>query len=350
MSDSRPVLVRDPRFREHAPQGSHPECPERLDAIDRALAPLEGELRELEPRPATDEEILRAHSRSHLDELRALEGRDARIDPDTYSSPRSLEVARLAAGSLTEATLAVARGETPSAFAAVRPPGHHAERARAMGFCLLNHVAIAVHALRREAGLERIAIVDWDVHHGNGTQHLFAEDPATLYVSTHQYPFYPGTGALCETGQGKGTGATVNLPLPAGAGDAEYGQLFDELIVPVLLEFRPELILVSAGFDAHARDPLASMNLTTGAFGLFAGRLRAVAEDSCRGRLVLTLEGGYDLDALGSCVAEVARVLVRPQVERTRFPPPSPAGRALVRELVQAHARTWTGLAGSAGA
>ena len=341
MSDARPLLVRHPRFREHAPRGSHPECPERLDAIDLALEPLQGELRGLEPRRATDEEILRSHSRSHLDALRALEGRDARIDADTYSSPRSLEVARLAAGSLGDASLAVARGEAPSAFAALRPPGHHAEQARAMGFCLLNHVAIAAETLRQEAQLERIAIVDWDVHHGNGTQQLFEQDRDVLYISTHQYPFYPGTGALEERGHGKAVGATVNLPLPAGAGDAEYGQVFDELIVPILREFEPELILVSAGFDAHSRDPLGSMNVTTGAFGLFAARLRAVAEEACKGRLVVTLEGGYDLDALGASVAEVAAVLLAPELPQASFPDPSPAGRRLVEKFAQAHGEHW---------
>ena len=348
MSDSRPLLVRHPRFREHAARGSHPECPERLIAIDRALEPLQGELREVELRPATDEEILRSHSRSLLDALRALEGRDARIDPDTYSAPRSLEVARLAAGSLADASLAVARGEAPSAFAALRPPGHHAEQTRAMGFCLLNHVAIAAEALREQARLERIAIVDWDVHHGNGTQQLFEEDRDVLYVSTHQYPFYPGTGALEERGHGKGTGATVNLPLPAGSGDAEYGQLFDELIVPILLEFDPELILVSAGFDAHTRDPLGSMNVSTATFGLFAARLRGVAEETCGGRLVIALEGGYDLEALGASVAQVAGVLLAPELPRDSFPAPSPAGRQLVQRFAQAHGEQWHDLAGAA--
>jgi acetoin utilization deacetylase AcuC-like enzyme len=344
MSDSRPLLVRDHRFRNHVSRGPHPECPERLDAIDRALAPLADGFRDFEPRSASDEEILRAHSRAHLDGLRALEGCDAQIDPDTYSSPRSLEVARLAAGGLLAASLEVARGAAASAFAAVRPPGHHAERERAMGFCLLNHVAIAAHALRDDAGLARIAIVDWDVHHGNGTQQLFYEDPNTLYLSTHQYPFYPGTGAADETGRGKGVGGTVNLPLPAGAGDAEYGQVFDELIVPVLLEFRPDLLLVSAGFDAHEREPLASMNLTTGAYRLFAGRLRAVAEETCSGRLVIALEGGYDLEALGAGVAEVVRVLAAPEVPRGDFPPPSPVGRQIVRNLADAHAGNWASL------
>ncbi len=347
MSDGRPLLVRHPRFREHAPRGSHPECPERLDAIDRALEPLQDELRAIEPRPATDEEVLRSHSRSHLDALSALEGRDARIDPDTYSSPRSLEVARLAAGSLGDAALAVARGEAPSAFAALRPPGHHAGQSRAMGFCLLNHVAIAAEALRQEARLERIAIVDWDVHHGNGTQQLFETERDVLYISTHQYPFYPGTGALEERGLGKALGATVNLPLPAGSGDAEYGQVFDELIVPVLRKFHPELILVSAGFDAHSRDPLGSMNVTTGAFGLFTARVRAVAEEACGGRLVIALEGGYDLDALGASVAEVARVLLAPEVPRASFPSPSPAGGRLVQTFAQAHGAQWQDLGGA---
>jgi acetoin utilization deacetylase AcuC-like enzyme len=298
-------------------------------------------LREAELRPAGDEEILRAHTRAHLDGLLAIAGRSTRIDADTYSSALSLEVARLAAGSLIDASLGVARGGAPSAFAALRPPGHHAESGRAMGFCLLNNVAIAAHALRREAGLERIAIVDWDVHHGNGTQQLFEEDPDTLYVSTHQYPFYPGTGALEEMGLGKAAGSTVNLPLPSGCGDAEYGLVFDQLIVPVLREFRPELILVSAGFDAHERDPLASMKVTTPAYGLFAARLRNVAEETCGGRLVVALEGGYDLEALGASVAEVVTVLLAPRAPTGDFPLPTPTGRKLVARLRQAHASNW---------
>jgi acetoin utilization deacetylase AcuC-like enzyme len=349
--DSRPLVIRDRRFREHRSRSVHPERPERLDAVDAALAPLADRIRDIEPRAATPDEILRVHSREHLDRLRSIEGAEAQIDADTYAAPRSLEVARLAAGSAIDLALAVARREAPSGFALVRPPGHHAEPSTAMGFCLLNNVAIAAEALRAQAGVERIAIVDWDVHHGNGTQRRFEADGNVLFLSTHQFPLYPGTGAVCETGQGAGAGTTLNLPLPAGCGDDEYEAVFDAVLVPVLREFRPEIVLVSAGFDAHADDPLASMEVTTEGFRALAARVRDVAEDLCGGRLVLTLEGGYDLDALGASVAAVTEVLA---VSRDSIPlsptekrPESRAER-LAAAFREVHSRHWQAL-GSPG-
>ncbi len=341
MSDPRPLLIRDPRFREHATSGGHPERPERLDAIDRALEPLAGRVIDEVPRPATDAEICRVHSTEHLALLCKLEGQAAQIDPDTYSSPRSLEVARLAAGSITELALRVARGAAQRGFALIRPPGHHAEHARPMGFCLINNVAVAAQALRDEAGVERIAIVDWDVHHGNGTQHLFESEQDVLFLSLHQYPFYPGSGALQEQGHAAGEGSTVNLPLPAGCGDAEYGAAFQHIVAPVLRKFRPQILLVSAGFDAHARDPLASMQVSARGFRAFAATLRALADEICEGRLVLALEGGYDLDALGESVAEVVGVLCEKQAPSIDFPPPSALGRSLVDQFRAAHAQHW---------
>jgi acetoin utilization deacetylase AcuC-like enzyme len=304
-----PGIVRDPRFQDHVGPAGHPERPERLLAVERALEPLFDRLLDVAPRAASDDEILRAHDREHLERLEALRGRAARLDPDTYACEHSVEVARLAAGSTIELALRVARGDSPSGFALVRPPGHHAERNGAMGFCLLNQIAMAARALREEAGVERVAVVDFDVHHGNGTQHILEEERDALFLSTHQFPFYPGTGALAERGRGAGAGSTVNLPLPAGCGDAEYGAVFAEVVVPVLLEFRPQILLVSAGFDAHARDPLASMQLTTEGFAGIARQLRAVADEICGGRLVLALEGGYDLDALSAAVRAVIEVL-----------------------------------------
>ncbi len=340
----RPLLVRDPRFRDHALRAAHPECPERLDAIDAALVPLADRVREVEARPATDEEVLRVHHKSHLQALRDVAGQNTRLDADTYSAPRSLETGILAAGSIVDLALRVARGEARRAFAAIRPPGHHAERTHPMGFCLLNNVAIAARALQAEAGIERVAILDWDVHHGNGTQHSFENERDVLFASTHQFPFYPGTGALSETGGGAGEGATLNVPLPAGSGDAEYGAAFDQILVPVLREFRPQVILVSAGFDAHARDPLASMQVSTAGFRCFAARVRAVADEICDGRLIVTLEGGYDLRALGESVAELIRVLASEDVPDAEFPIPSPGGTAVVNEIREAHARNWASL------
>ena len=344
MTDSRPLLVRDPRFREHTPRGQHPERPERLEAIDRALDPLADRVRRLAPREATPDELLRAHGREYLDALKGIEGRSGQLDPDTYASPRSVEVARLAAGSLVEASLRVASGEAKRAFAALRPPGHHAEHAAPMGFCLFNNVAVAAQALRAEARVERIAIVDWDVHHGNGTQHLFEAERDVLFLSLHQFPFYPGTGALDECGSGAGLGSTVNFPLPAGCGDALYGHLFDELVVPMLLAFRPEVVLVSAGFDAHARDPLGGMRVSSAGFAGFAARLCAVADEVAGGRIVLALEGGYDLDALGQSVAAVVDVLASPELPALEFPAPSPSGVEMAKNFRAAHAAHWPAL------
>ncbi len=219
-----------------------------------------------------------------------------------------------------------------------------------MGFCLLNNVAVAAQALRAEAGLERIAIVDWDVHHGNGTQHLFEEERDVLFLSLHQFPFYPGTGALREQGSGAGEGSTLNLPLPAGCGDAEYGAAFEQIVVPTLLEFRPEMLLISAGFDAHARDPLASMQVSSGGFRAFASTLRALAEEVCAGRMLLTLEGGYDLEALGESAAAVVYALAEPEVRPEKFPALAPVGTDLIAGLREAHARSWSSLRGRAHA
>ncbi len=344
MPDRRPLVVHDRRFRTHVSPQGHPERAERLEAIARALAPLLGGVSEIAPREATDDEILRAHSAEHLALLQKLEGQTTQLDPDTYTSPRSHEVARLAAGSAVELALRIARGEARSGFALTRPPGHHAERARAMGFCLINNLAVAAYALRAEAGMERIAIVDWDVHHGNGTQHLFEEERDVLFLSLHQFPFYPGTGALREQGSGAGEGSTMNLPLPAGCGNAEYGAAFEQIVVPTLLEIRPEMLLISAGFDAHARDPLASMQVSTEGFHAFASTLRALAEEVCAGRMLLTLEGGYDLQALGESVAAVVHALAEPEVRPEKFPALAPVGTSMIAGLREAHARSWTSL------
>lgn len=336
MRDPTPILLRDPRQREHAAPADHPERPDRIEAIEHGLAPLAGQLRVAAPREATDEEILAAHDRGLLERLRALEGHNAWLDPDTYTAPHSLEIARRAAGGLIDAALAVATGRAASAFAALRPPGHHAEASRPMGFCLLNHVAIAARALQRELGLERIAIVDWDVHHGNGTQRIFEAERDVLFVSLHQWPLYPGTGALEEHGRGEGLGSTVNLPLPPGCGDAEYTWAFDEIVVPRLLAFRPELILVSSGYDAHRDDPLASMKLTSGAFGALASRLRLAADEACAGRIVISLEGGYELAALSESALETVRALLAPVPRVGSSPMPATPHLATLQRMRRA--------------
>jgi acetoin utilization deacetylase AcuC-like enzyme len=292
-------VLEDPRFGEHSGPAGHPERPGRSVAVHAAVAARADRLATLAPRPATAAEIARIHSREHLERVaEACRVAPTHLDPDTYVSPRSYEVALLAAGGCIDLALRVARGELRTGLAAVRPPGHHAEWGRAMGFCLFNNVAIAARALQQEERVDRVLIVDWDVHHGNGTQHSFDEDPSVLYFSTHQFPYYPGTGDAGEAGRGDGHGFTVNVPLPAGCGDAEYSGAMQRILAPVARAFRPEFILVSCGFDAHEDDPLAAMNVTAAGFAEMARTLRGLADELCGGRLVCVLEGGYALSGL----------------------------------------------------
>jgi acetoin utilization deacetylase AcuC-like enzyme len=263
LAKRKTAVVEDKRFLGHRGPAGHPERPERISAVGGAIDARSEALTRFAPRAATPDEILRVHSREHFDRIAEASGRaPTQLDPDTYIAAESLEVALLAAGGSTELALRVARGELDSGLAAVRPPGHHAESDRAMGFCLFNNVAIAARALQKEESVDRIMILDWDVHHGNGTQHCFESDPSILYASTHQFPFYPGTGAVGEIGVGRGEGFTVNVPLPAGCGDREYAGVMEHLIAPAARSFRPEMILISCGFDAHRDDPLAAMNVT----------------------------------------------------------------------------------------
>jgi acetoin utilization deacetylase AcuC-like enzyme len=230
------------------------------------------------------------------------------LDPDTYTSPETYEIARLAAGAAVDAMERVMSGSHTSALALVRPPGHHAERDRAMGFCFYNNVAVAA-AHAQTLGATRVAIVDYDVHHGNGTQHIFEGDANVLYCSIHQYPYYPGTGAATEIGEGDAAGFTVNVPLEGGATDDDYHVAFDEIVVPVVGAFTPDVVLVSAGFDAHERDPLGGMRLTTGAFSAMTMALRVVADECCGGRIVAVTEGGYDVGALRESLLAVVDAL-----------------------------------------
>ena len=300
------VLLSDPRFFRHRSNGYHPERPERLEAARAAIERSGLSFQPIEPRPATTEELERVHDPRFVAWLRTLTGEEGYIDADTYVGPESVAVAQLAAGGTIAMVDALLQGRSKRGVALVRPPGHHARPDHAMGFCLLNNVAIAA-AHARANGVDRVAIVDWDVHHGNGTQDAFVADPSVLYISTHQFPFYPGTGAVSETGEGEGRGYTVNVPLTAGGGDGVYRAAFERIILPVLEEYRPQLVLVSAGFDASARDPLAEMTLSADAFGWMARALRGVAEKSADGKIALVLEGGYDLVALESGLLAATR-------------------------------------------
>jgi acetoin utilization deacetylase AcuC-like enzyme len=301
----RTLLVDDARFDRHAPIGHHPERPERLTAARRAIARVAATgttFERIEPRAATDDELARVHDRRFVEALGKLRGERGYLDPDTYVSAESVETARLAAGSLVAMVDAMIDGPTHSGVALLRPPGHHARPAKAMGFCLLNNVAVAA-AHARARGLERVAVVDWDVHHGNGTQEIFWTDPNVLYVSTHQAPFYPGTGDADEIGDGGGRGYTVNVPLAASGGDTVYARAFERIVLPVVESYAPDLVLVSAGFDASARDPLAQMELSENAFGWMARELARLAGGSAGGKMALVLEGGYDLVALEAGLA-----------------------------------------------
>ena len=293
------ILISSPRFQEHTTPPGHPERPERADVFDQvASAWRDKGGTVVEPRPATRAELLRVHDAELVDTIEGTSGRAVRLDEDTFTSPESYEIALLAAGAAVQAA-EHALDTKETAFALVRPPGHHAERDKAMGFCLFNNIAVAAAAAVAR-GLSRVAVVDVDVHHGNGTQWMFYADPRVLYVSTHQSPFYPGTGAADEVGTGAGTGFTFNVPLAAGATDADYAAAY-RTIAGVLEEFSPELLLVSAGFDAHEDDPLASMRMTAAGYAAVVKSLADVAARvGCP--MALVTEGGYDLAALHDCL------------------------------------------------
>ncbi len=305
------AILSDPVFREHQPGGKHPERPERLHVLEDLLHTWSGPgFAQVAPRLATSGEILQVHGTSHLERILSTAGLPrTQLDPDTATSARSAEVALLAAGGILNLVDMVEARAAPAGFALVRPPGHHATAAQAMGFCLFNNVAVAARHLRLHRGVERVAIVDFDLHHGNGTEAIFWGDDSVLYLSLHQYPWYPGTGAAGDLGAGAGEGFTVNLPFAAGAGDALYALAFDEIVAPVLRRYQPGFILVSAGFDAHKLDPLGALELTETGFRRMVRSLLNVAAEVCDGRLAVVLEGGYNLDALRGSTAAVLEEL-----------------------------------------
>jgi acetoin utilization deacetylase AcuC-like enzyme len=334
------LLISSTRFDEHVTPPGHPERPERAHVLDVVAADYRvrgGTV--IEPIAATREELARVHTAEHLDRIAGTTGRPMMLDADTFTSPASHEIASLAAGAAVQAARhALATGEI--AFALVRPPGHHAEADKAMGFCLYNNVAVAA-ADAIASGLERVAVVDIDVHHGNGTQWMFYKDPRVLYVSSHQFPFYPGTGAAAESGHGAGAGFTVNLPLEAGATDDDVDLVYREITVPILQEFKPQLTLISAGFDAHEADPLAALRMSAGGYARLVSRLRDAALAS--GRLALVTEGGYDLPALRECLEATIRVLDGERVDAASATA-APRGERTLQTVRAVQAAFWRGI------
>lgn len=312
---NRTGIVKDERYMDHVMDPGHPESPERLRVIYKMLEEpeMKGFLEEVKPRPATRKELELIHAPSYIDQVEKTAGKPYfRLDMDTSTCAKSYETALLATGGLLELIKAVMEGKLQNGFALIRPPGHHAERDRAMGFCLFNNVAIGAQYAINNFSLDRVLVVDWDVHHGNGTQNSFYEDPHVLFMSTHRYGFfYPGTGSANEVGKGKGLGFTVNIPLSTRAGDAEFGNLFEKLIKPIALEYRPQLVLVSAGFDTHADDPLGGMEVTEKGFARMTQILMEIAETTAQGKLVITLEGGYDVAGQGRSVKAVLKELAQ---------------------------------------
>ena len=334
----KPAIVWDPAYSEHD-TGDHPEGPDRVDSIVSYLktTALWPRLAVERPRPATVDDVLLVHTPAEVETVREAAAAGGRwLDSDTYVSPRSYEIALLSAGGALRATELWSDGLAP--FALIRPPGHHATPDQAMGFCLFNNVAIAAARLLA-GGLERIAIVDWDVHHGNGTQAAFYADPRVLFCSVHEWPLYPGSGSVNECGEGAGEGFTVNIPLPAGARDGDYVRAFERVVEPVVGQFAPQAVLVSAGEDIALHDPLASMLVTEAGFAQMALRCLRLAQASAEGRLAFVLEGGYDRPATARAVEAVLSAVADEQA------PPATGldarAAAAVERAAQAQAWYW---------
>jgi acetoin utilization deacetylase AcuC-like enzyme len=332
------LLFADELMQRHDPGPMHPECPERLQAVlDAFEHATDVEWRT--PSAASREQVLRVHRAEHVDLIDSLRGRSGHLDADTVLSSDSVAAAYLASGAAVDAVTAVVGGQDKHAFALVRPPGHHAEAQTAMGFCLFNNVAVAAEHARAELGVERVLIIDWDVHHGNGTQHSFFDRDDVLFVSVHQYPFYPGTGDIDETGKGAGEGFTINVPFAAGRGNGDYLAAFRDIIAPAADAFQPDLVLISAGFDAHRADPLGGMETTEDGYAAMTAVVKDIADRHADGRIVLTLEGGYDLRALGRSARACVDVLTgatAPAIDAA-----SERGGALLSRVKERHRKRW---------
>ncbi len=339
----RSAIVTDPVFLKHEPGPYHPENPQRI----QTLLDLAGEVAgggdrfELLPlRAAVQAELELAHGPDYIDLVRSTSAHNRfALDGDTITCRDSFGVALMAVGGFLQLLDAVAAADYGNGFTMARPPGHHALRNRGMGFCLFNTVAIGARYLQEKHGARRVAIMDWDVHHGNGSQDAFYDDPSVLFLSTHQYPYYPGTGAADEVGSGRGEGYTVNVPLPAGCADAEYLAVFRDIIVPAIERYEPDWLLVSAGFDSHRDDPLAAMGVTESGFAVMANALLELARKHTGGKIAFLLEGGYDLVALRNSVATVLECMQ--SEEAASFEAGGERIAARIREVLQIRERYW---------
>lgn len=302
---NKTIVLKDKRFLNHHTSPGHPESPRRLEAIYEMLKEdgIRGKFFEVQPRPATKEEIALNHSPEYIAKIEKTAGKTfVSLDPDTSTSEGSWEASVLAAGAVLTGLDFILGGKAENGFALVRPPGHHAEESRAMGFCLFNNIAIGARYLLKSCNLHKILIVDWDIHHGNGTQNSFYSSPEVLFFSTHQFPYYPGSGSFEERGTKEGAGFTVNVPLPGGQGDEDYLEIFKEILYPIAEKYMPEFILVSAGYDTFYLDPLGTMKVTPDGYFRLTRSLKELAEKLCDGRLLLTLEGGYHVEGIAESV------------------------------------------------
>ena len=336
------AFVYDPIFLKHTQEG-HPEFAGRLVAIMEKLK-ISGILKKLIEIPSkkcSNEDLLLAHTQAHIDNVRhASENNISYLDTDTYVNKFSYDAALFAVGSLVELTKSVIEEKVANGFALVRPPGHHAVKTQSMGFCIFSNVAIAAKLAQKKFNLKKIAIVDFDVHHGNGTQNIVEDDPDILFISTHQYPLYPGTGKIDEIGKGKAKGSTINIPLPEGTGDNGFEKIYNQIIIPSLKRFEPELILVSAGYDAHWKDPLAGLNLSLEGFASISKKLLDIAKELCKGKIIFSLEGGYNLDVLSNGVLNSLKILsaqenIEDSIGKSEKQEPNISG--LIEELKNIH-------------
>ena len=306
------IILKEDRYLDHVTQPGHPECSERLRAIYARLKDEDVKdcFEEVQPEQVSIAEISMNHSSEYIETIKATDGRSfVSLDPDTTTSSGSWKASILAAGAVITGIDMIMDGKADNGFALVRPPGHHAEKSRAMGFCLFNNIAIGAKHLLKNHHLKRILIIDWDIHHGNGTQNSFYSSPEVLYFSTHQYPYFPGTGAFNETGIEDGAGFNVNVPLGGGQGDGDFLKIFSELLLPIAEQYRPEFILVSAGYDIYRHDPLGTMDVTPEGFFSMALFLKQMARKLCNGKILMTLEGGYNIEGIAESVMQTVKAL-----------------------------------------